>query len=163
MCINFSGDSPAQFPRTESWPVEQKVHRLWPQKGYLRNIWTSWPKFHFPWKRGNQPGLAGMLQELAVPRASVVLEECERKLRPKAESTAVCLVVKQTFHSKYWCFFYTEVSDLQGKGQLFCFCASIYWHTRIYFNKADFKGINLFKGSLVEQWGKTAVLKFPMG
>lgn len=144
-CINFSGDGPTLLPRMERRrPVEWKGHRLWPHmeplKGYLNILSLS---SLFP-ERATELSLAGMLQGLAVPRASLVLEEWKRKLIEAAEYIGVCLVVKQTFHSKYWCF-YVQVSELQGKGQIFCFCASVYRHAKTYFNKADFKGIKCLR------------------
>ena len=88
--------------------------------------------------------------------ASLVVEESQRKLRTGAESIAVCLIVKQTFHSKELVLPHSGFCITGERSEILflsrfsehCFCP--YTDTHEYFNSADFKGINYFKGSLVE-------------
>ena len=43
MCINFSGNSPALFPKMERQPVGWKVHRLQPLTGPLKGHLSECP------------------------------------------------------------------------------------------------------------------------
>ena len=122
MCINFSGNSPALFPKMERQPVGWKVHRLQPLTGPLKGHLSECPdpSSLFPERGSVSWSLQGRYRNSSVQSR----DGAGRKPKKTANRSRNLLCVWQwskLFTANDWCF-HTQVSELLEEDQMFCFC-----------------------------------------